>query len=273
MSLELPGADTSLSLTVGPLLPLRGGTLEGVLSAARAWGVPSVQLDATRSGLRPRELGQRDRRDLMGTLQRQDTRLSGIDLFLPRRHFQQTQHVDRATSAALQAIELAADLGRVPLSLPLPIGLVSQDVLGTLIEAVEGRGVPLAVHAEDRLDDLLSWADSVDLATVGIGLDPGAVIARGMDPAKQTHRLGHRLISARLSDFLPQEDPKDHQPGRLLEGDRVALGKGDLDELGYRVALGLTSRRVGPVVLDVRQLSDPAAAAQEAIRRWRAAAP
>ena len=74
-------------------------------------GIPAVQLDATLSGIRPRELSPRTRKDLAALIQRQGLRLAGLDLFIPRSHYLESDRQDRAITAALAAIELAADLG------------------------------------------------------------------------------------------------------------------------------------------------------------------
>ena len=83
-------------------------------------GVRGVQLSATQPGLRPRTLDGAARRELRARLKRLELTLSGLDLWIPPEHFTEPANVDRATAAAEAAVVLAADLGRVPVSMTLP---------------------------------------------------------------------------------------------------------------------------------------------------------
>lgn len=111
----------------------------------REMGFAHVQLSAAQNGLRPRELDQSARRDLLATLRRRELSVSGIDAWIPPEHFLDTAHVDRAVGAVLDAIDLAGDLGRVPVSLGLPGELVDA-VCSVLVERADHRGVGLAEH-------------------------------------------------------------------------------------------------------------------------------
>ena len=250
MSILLNGSDLTLAPTIGPVVQQAAGangTVRGAVDLLVRHGFRAVQLDASLAGVRPRDLSVRARRDLLGLFTRQGIMLAGVDLFIPRRHFLDGNLVDRAMSATLAAIELAADLGRVALSIALPADGLAEDSRSALVQAADGHGIRLAVHAEDQLDALQKWADSVDLPVLGVGIDPAALLGGGLDPARQVHRLSTRLAVARVSDVSAPTGG----------GIRCEVGRGELDVTGYRIAVDLARQRSGPVVLDLRGLADP----------------
>ena len=71
--------------------------------------------------------------------------------------------------------------------------------------------------------------------------------------------VAKRLASARLSDVTA---------GAL----RCGVGEGELEVGAYRITVDLTAGRSGPVVLDVRGLEEPFAAAASAKAAWERAA-
>ena len=249
----------TLAPTVGPVV--RGGlSFQAAVERLAEMGFDAVQLDGMLRGLRPRELDRGARRDLAAMLARRGVRAGGIDLFIPRWHFTDAAEADRAVAATLACIELAGDLGRVPVCLALPVHELDaeHEVTRAIAEAADGRGVALAVHAEDRLVELAAWVDAVGVPGVGAGLDPAAVLAAGGDPVAAAHALGERLLVPRLSDAVRDADDRD----ATLRGERRAVGEGGLDVLGYRVAVSL-SGRVRSMVLDLRGLDDPLAGARD----------
>ena len=98
----------------------------------------------------------------------------------------------------------------------------------------------MAVHGENHLKALLDWVQHVDLACVGCGLDPAALLSLSKNPVTAAHELGRHLLVGRLSD------------ASRTGSARCVAGQGDLDLTGYRIALDLASNRTGPVVLDLR---------------------
>lgn len=252
----------SLAPTIRQLVQQAGRPVRDVLVGVARMGFTAVQLDATLSGLRPRELDQRARKDLQALFTRQGMRIAGIDAFIPRSHFLGPTQVDRAMTAAVGAIQLAADLGRVPVSLPLPVKDLQADAKSALVDAADGHGVCLAVHAEDQLEALGEWVADVDLPALKMALDPAALLARGEDPLSVAQSLGSKLAVGRLCDL---QSGSDDEKGI---GVRCALGEGDLAVDQYRIAMDLCSSRVGPVVLDLRGLTQPGAAAQAAAAVW-----
>lgn len=248
------GSDLSLAPALGALV--RGGlAVREAIAAVAADEFTAVQLDASLPGIRPRELDGRAREDLMALLKRRGLRLAGWDLFIPRKHYTQPDTMDRAWQATLAAIELAADTGRRPLSLTLPADADSASMRRTVTEAADRCDVPLAWHAEEDEDALAAALASDDVPVLGVGVDPAAVLSLRRDPAESVHRFARRLVSARLSDAV-------------ATGERRPVGDGELDIADYRVAVDLATARTGPVVLDLRGLALPLAAAAAARRAW-----
>lgn len=274
MAILTHGSDLSLAPTITPVVQQVGGTVRAALERIARLGFENVQLDASLRGIRPRELDREGRRELFSAVRRRGLGVAGLELFIPRKHYLDPQHVDRAMSATIAAIELAADLGRVPLSLSLPVRKLADDsaeLAGTIVEAADGHGVPIAVHGEDQLDALQGWIDAVDLPALGAAVDPAPLMARGHDPAVIAQRLGRRLTVGRLSDLERGLSDEQHEAGEGAGGGetiRCTPGAGELDLMAYRVALDLATSRPGPVVLDLRGLTDPIQAALNARHAW-----
>lgn len=226
-----------------PSASLRAG-----LPRLRAGGFAGITLDAARPGLRPRELDRSARRDLAAALRRADLGFAGLDLWIPPDHFAQPEHQERALSAALSALELAADLrslagGVAGPSSPPSVALVLPDeplpdVIAALVAGADRVGVRLADYAVVRASAAPTPAR--EPGPWGVGLDAAALLARGgggAGPDAGVLALGPHLAQARLSDWSGIA--------------RVAPGSGRLDLLAYAVALS-TAATHAPVVLDLR---------------------
>ena len=251
------GSDLSLAPTLGPLVRAHGLGIRDALSAVAGAGFGAVQFDAALPGIRPRELDTHARRDLAATVRRAGLATAGVDLFIPRQHLLAPETVDRATDALLAAVGFAADLGRVPLSVALPICDLADDVATAVVSAAETAGVRLAVYAEDQHDDVLAWARSLH-TIAGVGMDPAAHLAANTDPIQTVQRSLDSLTVARLSDTTRG----------LADGSRLPAGGGDLDVMGYRASVDLAPPRRGPVVLDLRGLDDPLRAMAAGQTAW-----
>lgn len=236
------------------------GTLDRVASAGFNW----VQLDATLKGLRPRDLDRRARRDLAASLSRRGLRPAGLDLFIPGEHFTDPAHQDRALAATTAALELAADLGRVAVSLPAAaITGTPGDARSALISAADRFGAPLALYPGQDPGALSEKLREIDHPCVGLGVDPAALLATGHNPAQAVHHAHPRVTAARLSDTTT-----DASAGGAAM--RYVVGAGRLDVQAYRVALDLSG--VEPVVIDTAALPDPWSAVLSAKRAWKNAA-
>ena len=206
----------------------------------------AVQLDGAAPGLRPRELDRSARRDLASLLRRLELRFSGIDLWIPTAHFTDPAQVDRAVQAAAQALDLAAELaqldgsGKGVVSLALP-EKPAPGALAALAAACDRSGASIADHA---------WPPREPHGAIGVGIDPAAALMAGVDPAQEALRLPGAPVSARLSDVGP--------------AGRIPAGRGRLDLLQYEVAL-VTRGYAGPLIVDLRGVPDPQAAAESGV--------
>lgn len=264
MAAALRQPDMRLAPTLGPWASATGRPPRAAIQDVAKAGFTSIQLDAAAAGLRPRELDARARRDLAAYLARCGLQPAGLDLFIPPSHFVEARHVDRAMAAVLAAITLAADLGRLPLSLALPVNDLPQDARASLLQAADAHGTRLVVHAEDQMDAVLTWIRAVDLPCLRLGLDPAAALALGDDPVSLAQRHSQLLGVGRLADW---------RRGGRSDRRRCPVGGGGLDLPAYRLSLELPTSRVGPVVLDLRDLAEPSQAAGAAWEAWRRTTP
>ncbi|MBI1369447.1 MAG: TIM barrel protein [Planctomycetes bacterium] len=240
------------SVTLAPLVAA-GLSVQQAAERAASAGFRSVQLSAAAKGLRPRELDQRARRDVLMMLSRAGLMLGGLDLMIPRKDWTDAATQERAVDAALAAMGLAADMGRVPLSMTLPVGDVAGDIRKTLLDAADGRGVVLAIHAEDQLDALLAWLDAEDQPVLGAALDPAALLAADIDPTDAMMKMSKHVLIARLDDYA--------RPSVAGAGGRCLLGEGELDMDAYRAVM-TTLRHLRGLVVELRDLPDPIRAMQ-----------
>lgn len=225
-------------LTVAP-------TPRATLDWATGVGFRAVQLNAAAPTVRPRELSASDRRDLAATLRRRELAISGVDLWIPGEHFRDPSAKDRAVSALTDAVGLAADLASVSdgpptvsTVLPSPDDAEAMEVTEAVTEAASARGVRVADFAFPE-----TAREDGGHGTIGVGVDPAAVLMGGGDPASSASSAGARLIAARLSD--------------ADGGGRCAPGAGRLDRTTYEVSLA-TAGFDGALVVDLRRVPDQA---------------
>lgn len=252
------GSDLRLAPTLGPVIHAARKPARQAIAMIGAGGFSAMQLDATLPGLRPRELDTTARRDLAATAMRAGLSIAGVDFFIPAEHYSDPQHVDRAVAAAAAACELAGELGRVPVSLNLPVAKMDTPLVQAVMDAADAQGVTLAIHDEADLDGLAGWLHSQAPLHVGIGLDPAALLIRDSDPAGIAQSHAGLLRVARLSDASKGQ----------TDGGRQAAGSGSLQVMAYRVSVDLAPSRVGPVVLDLRGLASPLDAMRSAKSVW-----
>ena len=240
-----------LAPTLSPLVAAGDLSVREAFERIAELGFRFVQLNAAQGGLRPRELDHSARRDLLATLRRRELMVAGIDAWIPISHFGDPARVDHAVAALRGAIELASDLGRVPVSVSLP-----QDpaIISTLVEHASHHGVRLADHHVPPRDS----SSFAGMDGLGIGIDPAAYLSQNLDPAAAIHGHASRLVSARVSDLLSS-------------GLRAPLGdreEGRLDVTAYQVALSIAGYSA-PVVADARQWPDPWGGLERTSQIWR----
>jgi sugar phosphate isomerase/epimerase len=230
--------------------------------AAIAWvaslGVPSIQLDASLDGIRPRQLDRSARRDLAATLRRHGLALAGVDLWIPPEHFTDAARVARALDATLAAVELASELA--PLAAPAGFSSVSNAVVSVVLPADLADDLRIQLEAGAtrcgvRLaDHRLGAIDPAESPAFGRGLDPATALLGGADPVRLASARP-KLLAARLSDASVIARSAVGDPGARL------------DVVAYRVALE-TAGYAASVPIDLRGLPDQADAARRAIERW-----
>jgi sugar phosphate isomerase/epimerase len=224
-----------------------------IFERASALGFRALALDATRRGLRPRDLDRSARRDLAAALRRAQLQLAGVDLFIPPEHFSDPARADRALDAALRAIEFTGEIApltdrpagfRPPLAIEAPRVASAAGALRALEQAAERHGVVLADAAWPPLES------TTPTGVRAIALDPAAVLLAGADPSAELIRHASRLAQARLSDLSPagRVAPAVTPGGRLATSD-------------YLLSI-VGSGHAGPALLDLRNVPQPLEAAE-----------
>ena len=256
------GSDLRLAPSLGPLVQASSKPPRRAITLVGEAGFAAIQLDATLAGLRPRELDQTARRDLKATTARAGLATAGIDFFIPAEHYSDPKHVDRAVEAAVATCSLSADLGRIPVSLNLPVSKLDGSLVQLIADAADAQGVPLAIHDESDMDGLKRWIDDHAPPLVGLGLDPAAMLIRDKDPELSAQSMSSLIRVARLSDASKGQ----------ADGGRQLVGTGSLSVMAYRVSVDLAPNRIGPVVLDLRGVASPFEAMESAKVAWSKAA-
>ncbi len=209
-----------------------GTDLRSLLVWIAAKGARAVTLDATAADVRPRDLDTSARREVAALVKRHGLSLAGVDVWVPESHFASAATVHRAADAVAAAIVMAGQVGtrlgagRVVVSVGL--GRAPVEVVSALLRTAEREGVELVDG---------SWSAREE-GGARVSVDPAAVLAAGGDAASVVVELSKvgRLGSARLSDFDGVE--------------RVVVGRGKLDVVGYEAACGVAG--VSRLVVDLR---------------------
>ncbi len=236
---------------LAPTLAALGDRPRTAIDRLADLGFRAVQLSASQPGLRPRELDRSGRRDLKTRLSSLQMKIAGLDLWVPQAHFRDPTRADRAIAAIQAAVELAADLGRVAMSLMLPEHEDPASPITAILDAIVEKalrfGVPLADCA----------VPPSDRDEVGVGIDPAIWMSHGRNPVEAVRVHADRLRSVRLSDLAST-------------GERVPAGaaeEGRLDLPDYRATLRAQGYD-GPVVVDLRGRGDPWGDLEQVERAW-----
>ena len=261
----MTGTDDSRARWGLTLAPLAADPRAG-LRVVAGMGVPGVQISAGQAGTRPRELDGSGRRDLLVAVRRLELEVVGVDAWLDPATLLEPERVDAAVSATLEAVQLAHDLGRVPVSTRLP-----EEGGESAIEAILARASKLGVRLVDhgvpprgrdvrtleggRESGGLLLPDPVETSVqpstpvgsraidgLGIGIDPPAWLVGGLDCIDAAAR---GVSAIRLAD---------------LSRDGMRIPVGDPDGRIDGVALVVTARTggfEGMPVIDARRWPDP----------------
>jgi sugar phosphate isomerase/epimerase len=248
------GPPLSIALSgLGPTGPGRGDVRQQI-AWVRSRGVDAVHLNSAAPGIRARDLDRSGRRDLAAVLRRHGLRLGGVDLWIPPEHFADPARVDRAMASLMATLDMAGEVGALVngsvegsvVGVMLP-GSLAADQVAVLAEHATDTGVRIADHA---------LPPRTSTGNLGVGLDPAACLASGIDPAATASRCGRCVFAARLSDV-----------SRIPGGGRVPVGSGEgsLDVTAYAVAL-FTAGFGGRLAIDLRGLADANHAVESALR-------
>ena len=203
------------------------------LEIAQELGCRGVHISAAAHGTRPRDLDDSGRRDLLAAARRHELTIEGVDAWVRPEDLLEPTRVDAAIAATVSAIELASDMGRVPVSIRLPEA--GQPGADEAVAAIAAAGERLGVPVVDHAAPIFSRPDAIT-----VGIDPPTWYAAGLDPMDGLAAGSGRLGSVRIADLSPEgmRGP----PGGL---------EGRLDLVAYI----LTSRVMGfdgLAVIDVR---------------------
>ncbi|MCH2162304.1 MAG: hypothetical protein MK085_10580, partial [Phycisphaerales bacterium] len=218
------------------------------LQVARELGCRGIHVSAAAAGTRPGDLDDSARRDLMAAARRHELEIVGIDAWARVEDLLDPSRVDAAIAATMAAINLAADMGRVPVSIRLPESgdPVAEEAVKAIAAAGDRLGVPVLDHSAPIVERPVGMQ---------VGIDPPTWYAAGLDPMDGLSEGSGRLGSIRLADLSP-------------EGMRVPPGgsEGRLD----LVAFILTARVMGfegLALIDARNWAGPRADLFAAIQR------
>ena len=273
------------------------GDLRATLDRLRTLGVRAVQLDAAAPELDPLTLSASGRRDVIASLRRRELLAAGLDCPVRATSLGDPATADAAIARVIDVIRLAADLGRLGVSVRLPA--VAADRPGV------DRG-PAAPGGGGGL--IIAAAGDADLHAAVAALAPAAFAAPGRDEAAAVDSSVIDALATAAERFgVPLIDhavPLRRGDGRLVPGldaaaclaagldpvlafattpEVAAVRLSDLTADGRRVPPGDPEGRLpldafaaavaaggfdGPVVLDARQCRDPWAATIAGARAW-----
>jgi sugar phosphate isomerase/epimerase len=277
------------------------GDLRSMLDRLRTLGVRAVQLDAAAPELDPTMLSASGRRDVLASLRRRELLAAGLDCPVRVTSLADPGTSDAAIARVIDVIRLAADLGRLGVSVRLPA--VSDQEPGGPRAAAAPAAVPPAGGGL-----IIAAAGDADLHAAVAALAPAAAAPTGRREAAGVDASVIDALTAAAERYgVPLIDhavPPRRGDGRLVPGldvaaclaagldpvlafattpDVAAVRLSDLTADGRRVAPGDPEGRLpleafaaavttggfdGPVVLDVRQCRDPWAATLAGGRAW-----
>ena len=222
----------------------RLGTKEGLRRAADLH-FRVVEMATVEGELAPNQLSSSGRRHLARFVEGQGLRLGALVADMPGLHLADSRTVDERVERTLKIIDLAKDMN-VPVvtsatgalthseeGTPLPYAL---EALGRIGEFADTRGIRYAIRpsldAGDRVADFL---DALGCPSIGLGLDPAAMVMTGANPLASIERLMTRITLLHARDATAGRLSRADDYARL--GHETRLGEGEVDLLGLFAAL------------------------------------
>lgn len=225
------------------LAPLAAEPREALDLAAR-FVVRAVQVSARQSGTRPRDLDRSGRRDLVVSARRRELGIAGVDAWFPAEDLLDRGEVDAAVGRLVEAVELAGELGPVPVATRFPTE-GGEEAIRAVLAAAERLGVVVVDHAVPPRGRRVRSTSKAPTAGAGGLIVPGAVEvveAAAPEVGESIDGLGLGIdppawLVAGLDLF--------EAAGRGVDGLRLA----DLTRDGMRVPAGDPDGRVDPTAL------------------------
>lgn len=222
----------------------RLGTKDGLRRAAELH-FREIEMATVEGELAPSQLSSSGRRHLARFVNGQGLRLGALVADMPGLHLADSRTVDERVERTLRIIDLAKDMD-VPVvtaatgalthseeGAPLPCAL---EALGRIGEFADTRGIRYAIRplldAGDRLADFL---DALGCPSIGLGLDPAAMVMTGANPLASIERLMTRITLLHARDATAGRLSRADDYARL--GHETQLGEGEVDLLGLFAAL------------------------------------
>lgn len=248
------------------LAPLDSDPRTGLRKAASLM-VRGVQVSAGQAGTRARELDQSGRRDLLIAARRLELDIVGIDAWFTPEDLLDSARVDDAMTALLATIELASDLGAIPVSTRFPreggeeaiealmaagnrvgVSLIDHGVppRGLSVRPIDAGRPPsgLVIPGSTAEVEISSPPTGEPIEGLGVGIDPPSWLVAGFDPFDAA---GRGAWSLRLADLT-------------ADGMRVPAGDPDgrVDPRSLLAAARTGGLRYLPII-DARRWLDPLA--------------
>ncbi|GAB5495691.1 MAG: hypothetical protein Phyf2KO_07710 [Phycisphaerales bacterium] len=156
---------------------VEAASARGLIGWVNKLGYRAIALDSTHPELRARSLDRSARRDLAASLKRSQLCLSGVDVFVPAKHFADRENADRATAAVLGAIELARELGS--------LGAGSEAVVCFELPDEPVEGVESEIVADAERFGVSVAVVRRDVKGLGRAVDIDALHDAGVEPAER----------------------------------------------------------------------------------------
>ncbi len=238
---------------------LRLGTKRG-LQKASDLGFRTVELATVHGDLAPAALSTSARRHLLRYVDGCGLRLVALVADMPGLRLTDPQTVGERVDSTCRVVELAADL-QVP-TVTASVGALTHpetgdpsptatEALARIGEYADTRGVVYAIRPTsdtgDRLGGVLA---AVGCPSLGVCLDPAALVMAGANPMAEVERLVRQIRFFHARDATAGYADR---PGR-----ETRLGEGDVDLTGVVALLDAIDYR-GPYVLRRHDAADLAA--------------
>ena len=239
-----------------------GGDARGAFEIASRGKYHGIAFATNHAELMPDKLGQSARRHLKTILSGKQLEIDAIRVAGPRGGFGDAGTIDRMMENARKGILLAADLGVGTVSMNVGNLVDSKVPTETVVAAIRelaqhadavGRGKMTLTLGGDVTGVLGGILKAVDYERAKVNLDTARMIGAGEDALKVAEDLGGMIGELTAADVV--------RAGKSVRA--VYLGEGqvalpELMEILEEQGFG------GPVVVDVRDLSDGAEGAEHA---------